>query len=77
MVMSAVLDWEIDNDSIVLELNMEVALVFNSVWNLYTDLCWGLVPRVSDFGVLSNKLFLGDVLFSELYDVSTRNSLKL
>ena len=66
MVMPSSLNGEVDDDSIVLEFDMEVIFVFNSMRDLNSNLSWGLIPGVCDLEVMSNKFFFGHIFFPQL-----------
>jgi hypothetical protein len=77
MIVPTIWNGEVDDNSIILELNMKVLFVFDSVWNFDTNLCWGLIPSVGHLEILTYKFLFGDILFSELDNGPSRDGLKL
>jgi hypothetical protein len=77
MIVSSVLNWEVDDNSIIVKFNMKIVLVFNGVWNLNTDFSWSLIPCVCDFIVLTNSFLFGHVFLPQSQNISLSNCFKL
>jgi hypothetical protein len=68
MIMSSYLNGEVNNDSIVLEFDMEVIFVLDGVRDFDSDFSWSLIPGVCDLEVMANKFLFGHIFFSEFDD---------
>ena len=77
MIMTTILDGEVNNDSVILELDMEIIFVLNGVGNFDTNFGGGLIPSVSDLEVMTNEFFFGHIFLSELDDGASRDSFEL
>jgi hypothetical protein len=77
MIMATILNGEVNNDSVILELDMEIIFVFNGVGNFDTNFGGGLIPSVSHLEVMTNKFLFGHIFFSELDDGASRDSFEL
>jgi hypothetical protein len=77
MIMTTILDGEVNNDPVILELDMEIIFVFNGVGNFDTNFGGSLIPSVSDLEVMTNEFFFGHIFFSELDDGASRDSFEL
>lgn len=73
MVVTTCLDGKIDDDSFLLEFDMKIVFIFDSVRYFDSYLSGGLVPSVGDFIVLSDKMLFGDIFLTQFDDLSSRD----
>lgn len=77
MIVSSLLNWEVDDNSIIVKFNMKIVLVFNGVWNFNTDFGWSLIPCVCDFVVLADSFLSCNVFFPQGQNITLSNCFEL
>lgn len=77
MIVSSCLNWEVNDNSIIVKFNMKIVFVFNGVWNFNTDFGWSLIPCVCDFIVLAYSFLSGHVFLPQGQNISLSYCFKL
>jgi len=77
MIIFVLIKREVNNNSIVIELDFKVISVFDNKWNLNSNFCRCLIPGISKLSRLSDNVLFGNIQLSEFNDLSPCNSVSL
>lgn len=76
MIMSSILSWEINDYSIFLKFDMQIAFIFDGMRNFNTYFGWSLIPCICDFEIMANNFLFCYIFLPKLNESPTRNGFK-